>query len=114
MLGQGCVYPASTETLAGQLPAKHLTWRAYVEGMGEGESGFRNLRAPQLGVADPTISIRPAAASATAAGAATVCRCAYQASRGSAYATFRNPFVYFHSVIGELAVRGGRRGASSS
>jgi hypothetical protein len=26
VLGQGCLYPASTETLAGQLSAKHLTW----------------------------------------------------------------------------------------
>src|SRR5579859_4688509 len=37
--GQGCVYPTTTETLAGQLTAKHLTWRAYLEGLGEAGSG---------------------------------------------------------------------------
>ena len=34
--GQGCVYPSATQTLAGQLSAKHLTWKAYLEGMDEG------------------------------------------------------------------------------
>ena len=39
--GQGCVYPSSTETLPGQLTAKHLTWRAYIEGMDEGAGRAR-------------------------------------------------------------------------
>lgn len=38
VLGQGCVYPSSTKTLPGQLAAKHLTWKAYVEGIDEGAS----------------------------------------------------------------------------
>jgi hypothetical protein len=33
VLGDGCVYPSSTKTLADQLTAKHDTWKAYVEGM---------------------------------------------------------------------------------
>ncbi len=34
--GSGCVYPASTPTLVGQLSAKHLSARAYVQGLDEG------------------------------------------------------------------------------
>jgi hypothetical protein len=34
ILGDGCVYPKKTETLAGQLTAAHDTWKAYVEGLG--------------------------------------------------------------------------------
>jgi hypothetical protein len=80
--GHGCVYPSSTQTLAGQLTAKHLTWKAYVEGIDEagaaqGASGA--CAHPALGAADPTsVQTLPA---------------------GQSYATFRNPFVYFHAVI---------------
>jgi phosphatidylinositol-3-phosphatase len=93
--GQGCVYPSATETLAGQLAAKHLTWKAYLEGMDEGSgapaagvppgSASASVSAagacghPALGAADPTSALTPPA--------------------GQVYATFRNPFVYFHSVI---------------
>ena len=87
--GTGCVYPSATQTLAGQLTAKHLTWKAYLEGMDEGagaaESESRPPAAtgacghPALGAADPTSALTPPA--------------------GQAYATWRNPFVYFHSVI---------------
>jgi hypothetical protein len=33
VLGTGCVYPSSTQTLMGQLTADHKTWRAYIEGL---------------------------------------------------------------------------------
>jgi hypothetical protein len=36
--GEGCVYPAETETLAGQLSAAKLSWKAYVEEDGSGEA----------------------------------------------------------------------------
>jgi hypothetical protein len=80
VLGSGCVYPTATQTLAGQLTAKHLTWRAYVEGMDEAEAGAQAgaCSHPALGQADPTSA---------------------QTSSGGPYATFRNPFVYFDSVI---------------
>jgi hypothetical protein len=84
--GHGCVYPAATQTLAGQLGAKHLTWKAYIEGMDEagapaGTSGACAHPAP--GVADPTSAQTP--------------------PPGQAYATFANPFVYFHSLIDSSA-----------
>jgi phosphatidylinositol-3-phosphatase len=80
--GQGCVYPRSTETLGGQLSAKHLRWRSYVEGVDEGAGSSGSCTHPVLGAADPM-------AAAQSSQPATV----------PPYATFRDPFVYFHSVI---------------
>ncbi len=83
--GSGCVYPSSTQTLPGQLAAKHLPWRAYVEAMGEGagaESGGADgdCGHPALGAADPAAAATPPA--------------------GQTYATWRNPFVYFSALTG--------------
>jgi hypothetical protein len=82
-IGNGCVYPSATRTLAGQLIAKHLTWRAYLEGMDEPGAGAGSAYGacghPALGAADPTSALTSPA--------------------GQAYATWRNPLVYFHSVI---------------
>ncbi len=75
--GDGCVFPAQAATLAGQLEVKHLTWRAYVQGIGEAAGGPPACAHPALGAADP---------SSVAAGAS------------GPYATFRNPFVYFHGL----------------
>ena len=78
VLGNGCVYPASTQTLAGQLSAKHLTWRAYVQGIDEAGAQDGACAHPTLGQPDPT---------------------AEETSSSGPYATFRNPFVYFDSVV---------------
>lgn len=77
ILGSGCVYPSSTQTLAGQLSAKHRSWRAYLQGLDEAAGQPGPCAHPQPGQADP--SATPGASSGP-------------------YATFRNPFVYFHSV----------------
>ena len=77
MLGDGCVYPASAHTLADQLTAKHLTWRAYVQGIGDGPAGqHKTCRSPSSRAPTPTSLPRP----------------------GDPYVTWRNPFVYFDSV----------------
>jgi hypothetical protein len=90
-IGHGCVYPSATQTLAGQLAGKHLTWRSYQEGMdepGAGSGGASGACAhPALGAPDPTSASTPPA--------------------GQAYATWRNPFVYFHSVIDSSACASG-------
>ena len=78
LTGEGCVYPASTETLPGQLSAKHLTARAYVQGIDEAGVTAPACAHPTIGQPDPS-----------GEGAAAT----------QAYATFRNPFVYFHSLI---------------
>jgi phosphatidylinositol-3-phosphatase len=76
--GEGCVYPAETETLPGQLVAVKKTWKAYIGGIGNGQAGEpTTCRHPGLGEADSAQAPRPA----------------------DPYETWRNPFVYFHSII---------------
>ena len=77
--GTGCVYPSATLTLPGQLAAAGKTWKAYVEGIGNGGAGQPSTcRHPALGSTDPDQSPLP----------------------GDAYETWRNPFVYFDSLTG--------------
>jgi hypothetical protein len=85
--GSGCVYPAATQTLVGQLAAKHLSWRAYVQGI-EAAPGPATPACshPAPGAADPMAAVPPPA---------------------GAYATFRNPLVYFHSVTDSPACKTG-------
>ncbi len=85
VLGNGCVYPSSTQTLMSQLSAKHLTWKAYVEGIDEGSGTPGACAHPTSGAADPS-------ATAPAAGGAA-----------PGYQTWRNPFVYFSAVAGSPA-----------
>jgi hypothetical protein len=76
--GSGCVYPAKTPTLPGQLLEKQLQWKAYVEDMGNGAPAGQpaTCRHPVLGGPDASPAPVP----------------------GDAYVTWRNPFVYFHSL----------------
>ncbi|HEX4806600.1 MAG TPA: alkaline phosphatase family protein [Conexibacter sp.] len=75
--GDGCVYPSRAQTLADQLTAGGRTWRAYVEDEGAGPAAEASTcRHPPLGTADAEQAPRP----------------------GDAYVTWRNPFVYFHSL----------------
>ena len=77
LLGDGCVYPAGTLTLADQLTSKGDTWKGYVEGIGNGPHGQpKTCRHPTLGSADPGTP----------------------ASLQDPYVTWLNPFVYFDSI----------------
>jgi hypothetical protein len=71
-IGQGCVYPSSVPTLAGQLTAAGRTWKGYMEDMGT------PCRHPALGTVDDT----------------------QKAKAGDQYAARHNPFVYFTSITG--------------
>jgi phospholipase C len=77
-LGSGCVYPPAVRTLPDQLEAAGLSWKAYMEDMGNdprrepGTCGH-----VPLGANDPT-------------AVPTV---------KDQYAAKHNPFVYFHSII---------------
>jgi len=81
-IGQGCVYPASVPTLPNQLTAKGLTWRGYMEDMGNVLA-----REPDR-CGEPTnpagAGMRDGTQSATAK---------------DQYAARHNPFVYFHSIL---------------
>jgi hypothetical protein len=75
--GDGCVYPAEAKTLPGQLVEAKKSWKAYVEDIGNGQAGQpASCRHPALGGPDDAQAPRP----------------------GDAYETWRNPFVYFHSL----------------
>jgi phosphatidylinositol-3-phosphatase len=77
-LGQGCVYPSSVRTVADQLTERGLTWKGYMEDMGNNPTReSETCGHPPLGAADPTQSAEP----------------------GDQYAARHNPFVYFHSII---------------
>jgi hypothetical protein len=76
-LGAGCVYPASVKTVADQLDAKGLSWRGYMQDMGNSTTAPKTCRHPAIGEVDDTQSARV----------------------GDQYATRHNPFVYFHSII---------------
>ncbi len=76
--GQGCVYPSATQTLPGQLSAKHLTWKAYVAGLDEGPGSEPTCAHPTAGATDPNAGVTPPA--------------------GGRYASWSNPFVYFHAL----------------
>jgi hypothetical protein len=78
VLGQGCVYPASVPTVANQLTAAGLTWKGYMEDMGNNPAREPSTCGhPAIGSPDPTQNAEP----------------------GDQYAARHNPFVYFHSII---------------
>lgn len=77
--GSGCVYPASTKTLPSQLAEAGLQWKAYVEGIEDG-----------AGAGQPTACRHPSPGTQDFNQSPT-------ATDG--YLTWRNPFVYFHSLV---------------
>jgi len=77
-VGSGCVYPASVKTIADQLAAKGLTWKAYMEDMGNMPTReSATCGHPAIGGPDGT----------------------QRAVVGDQYAARHNPLVYFHSVL---------------
>lgn len=68
--GEGCVYPASVPTVAGQLSAAGKSWKGYMEDMGS------PCQHPALGALDDH----------------------QHATAGDEYATRHNPFVYFEAI----------------
>ena len=85
LTGNGCVYPASVPTLGSQLSARHLSWAAYLQDMGNspGRDHTTTTKAgpacghPAPGSADPT----------------------EKATATDQYATRHEGFMYFESVI---------------
>jgi hypothetical protein len=78
LIGSGCVYPASVPTIANQLEARGLSWKAYMEDMGDDpRRESATCGHPPIGAPDNTQG----------------------AQRGDQYATRHDPFVYFHAII---------------
>ena len=81
--GAGCIYPKNVKTIANELTAKKLTWKGYMEDMGNDPSRESPVCGhPAIGAGDPSIS----------------------AESGDGYATRHDPFVYFHSIVDDTAV----------
>lgn len=80
--GAGCVLPTSALTIANQLQAADLTWKAYMEDMGNdlARDGSRTCAHPALNSQDKT----------------------QKASAADGYAARHNPFVYFHAIIDDV------------
>lgn len=85
VVGQGCVYPAQVKTVANQLMDAGLTWRGYMEDMGNDPARESSTCGhPPLNAMDLT---EKAEAPSTAV------------PLGDMYATRHDPFMYFHSII---------------
>ena len=77
-IGHGCVYPARIRTIANQLEDAALSWKAYMEDMGNNpQRESPTCGHPPIGAADNTQVAEP----------------------GDQYAARHNPFVYFHAII---------------
>lgn len=88
-IGKGCVYPASVKTLANQLSAAGLTWKGYMEDMGNDPAReSATCGHPPLDQPDLTEEAEGRSAAVP---------------MGDMYATRHDPFMYFHAVIDEPA-----------
>lgn len=88
-VGTGCVYPSQIKTLAGQLEGAGLTWRGYMEDMGNDPSReSATCGHPFVNAKDPTQSAEAPSKAVPA---------------GDQYAVRHNPFMYFHSIIDNQA-----------
>lgn len=84
-VGHGCVYPASVKTLANQLMAAGLTWKGYMQDMGNDPARESSTCGhPLLNALDET---QEAEAPSPAVPS------------GDKYATRHDPFMYFHAII---------------
>jgi phospholipase C len=77
-LGKGCIYPPVVKTLADQLEAAKLTWKGYMEDMGN----------------DPTREAGTCGHSPLGGEERT-----HRATVNDKYAARHNPFVYFHAIL---------------
>ena len=81
-VGTGCVYPRSILTIANQLDAAGVSWKGYMQDMGNDPGREApTCGHPALGSSDNTQT----------------------AVAGDGYATRHDPFVYFHAVIDNAA-----------
>ena len=77
VIGNGCVYPPTTQSLPTELSDNGNTWRAYIQGVDQGPAGQpKSCRFPSVGAADPNQA----------------------ATTTDPYVTYLNPFVYFNAL----------------
>jgi hypothetical protein len=81
-VGSGCVYPQQVQTIGNQLTENGLSWRAYMEDMGD------------VPTRESATCGRPALNSRDAT---------QQPVAGDGYVARHDPFVYFHSIVDDQA-----------
>jgi hypothetical protein len=83
--GSGCVYPPEVQTLVGQLAEHGFTWKAYMQDMGNqpGRDGTVGSTCGHPALNGPDRAI--------------------DAAKGDGYVTRHDPFVYFQSIIDNIA-----------
>jgi hypothetical protein len=92
VIGEGCIYPAATKTIADQLTAKGLTWRAYMEDLGNDPTRETvKCGQPINGVGSPDTSQLAQTLPFFNSGGERMVT--------DQYAAKHNPFVYFHSLL---------------
>jgi phosphatidylinositol-3-phosphatase len=130
--GVGCMYPATVKTLADELTAGSLTWKAYVQDMQASTAAGTVPAAATPSTASTTSGSDAQAQSSTQSAASTTpsatsttpgadtqtqpttgvtCRRPelgaadpnHVPTPGDPYLTYRNPFVYFDSLLSEGA-----------
>lgn len=81
-IGSGCVLPTTALSIANQLQAADLTWKAYMEDMGNdlARDGSATCAHPALNAQDGT----------------------QKATAADGYAARHNPFMYFHAIIDDV------------
>lgn len=82
--GDGCVYPSTVKTLPDQLSAAGLTWKGYMEDMGN--TSTREEATCGRPLTNGVVSVGSTDGTQTATAT-------------DQYAARHNPFVYFHSII---------------
>jgi phosphatidylinositol-3-phosphatase len=87
--GDGCIYPASVQTLGNQLSARGLNWAAYMQDMGNVSSRDHTTQTSQ----------GPACGHAPTGSADST----EKATAADMYAARHEGFMYFESVIGNKA-----------
>jgi hypothetical protein len=92
VIGQGCVYPAGVKTLVDQLEEHRLSWRGYMQDMGNDPT----REEPRCG--RPVQNGQPVDPAGLGGQDST-----QSATPTDQYAARHNPFIYFHSVIDDVA-----------
>jgi hypothetical protein len=92
-IGHGCEYPSTVKTIADQLSAVNLSWKGYMEDMGNDTDREGQCGRPKLGEKLEDKTQEPQGAQELQG--------TLPSKRRDEYAARHNPFVYFHSLLDE-------------